>query len=33
MLSVEDTERKDKILVFKDLSPVREFSDKYNIVV
>lgn len=33
MLSVEDIERKDKIFVFKDLSLVREFLDKYNIVV
>lgn len=33
MLIVEDAERKDIILVLKDLSPVREFTDKYNIMV
>lgn len=33
MLIVEDAGRKDIILVVKDLSSVRKFTDKYNIMV
>lgn len=33
MLIVEDAGRKDIILVVKDLSSVRKFTDKYNIMM